>query len=42
MRLDYVLASPSVAEKAQDMVVVRGDETEYASDHYPVRVDLPG
>ena len=40
MRLDYVLASPSVAGTAKDMRVVRGDETEYASDHYPLRVDL--
>ena len=40
MRLDYVLASPAVAEAAHDMRVVRGDETEYASDHYPLRVDL--
>ncbi|HET6478642.1 MAG TPA: endonuclease/exonuclease/phosphatase family protein [Actinoplanes sp.] len=41
MRLDYVLASPVVADGASDMVVVRGDETEFASDHYPVRVELP-
>ncbi|MCY1139803.1 endonuclease/exonuclease/phosphatase family protein [Actinoplanes sp. Pm04-4] len=41
MRLDYVLASPAIAEAAKNMTVVRGDETEYASDHYPVRVDLP-
>lgn len=39
MRLDYVMASPAVT--ASDMVVVRGDETEFASDHYPVRVELP-
>ena len=42
MRLDYVLASPSLVEGASGMVVVRGDETEFASDHYPVRVELPG
>ncbi|MCO8273274.1 endonuclease/exonuclease/phosphatase family protein [Actinoplanes sp. TRM 88003] len=41
MRLDYVLTSPSLADGAKNMTVVRGDETEYASDHYPVRVDLP-
>ncbi|MBM2622093.1 endonuclease/exonuclease/phosphatase family protein [Actinoplanes sp. LDG1-06] len=40
MRLDYVMASPRIAEGAKDMVVVRGDETEFASDHYPVRVEL--
>ncbi|MBU2666289.1 endonuclease/exonuclease/phosphatase family protein [Actinoplanes bogorensis] len=41
MRLDYVLAGPSIAAGAKDMVVVRGEETEFASDHYPVRVELP-
>ncbi len=40
MRLDYVLAGPSLVSGARDMTVVRGDETEYASDHYPVRVTL--
>ena len=41
MRLDYVLAGPTLADGATNMTVVRGDETEYASDHDPVRVDLP-
>jgi exodeoxyribonuclease III len=40
MRLDYVLASPLVAAAARSARVVRGDEAEYASDHYPVVVDL--
>ncbi|MFC3990387.1 endonuclease/exonuclease/phosphatase family protein [Actinoplanes siamensis] len=40
MRLDYVLASPAVAEGAHDMRVVRGGAAEHASDHYPVTVDL--
>jgi exodeoxyribonuclease-3 len=40
MRLDYVLGSPSLSPLAHDMRVLRGDETEYASDHYPVRLDL--
>ncbi|WP_239175035.1 endonuclease/exonuclease/phosphatase family protein [Actinoplanes cyaneus] len=40
MRLDYVLATSSVAERAHDMRVVRGGPAEHASDHYPVRVDL--
>ena len=40
MRLDYVLASASLAGRAREMRVVRGGATEYASDHYPVRVDL--
>jgi exodeoxyribonuclease-3 len=38
MRLDYVLASPEVV--AESSWVVRGDETEFASDHYPLRADL--
>ena len=40
MRLDYVLASSAVAAGATQMRVVRGDEAEYASDHYPVVVEL--
>jgi exodeoxyribonuclease-3 len=40
MRLDYVFAAPRLASAARDFHVVRGDETEYASDHYPIRVDL--
>lgn len=40
MRLDYVFASPSLATHVTATRVVRGDETEYASDHYPVVVDL--
>lgn len=40
MRLDYVLGSASAAARARDLRVVRGDETEHASDHYPVVVDL--
>ena len=38
MRLDYLLGSPGVV--AAEMRVVRGDETEWASDHYPLRADL--
>ncbi|MFI1994422.1 endonuclease/exonuclease/phosphatase family protein [Actinoplanes sp. NPDC020271] len=40
MRLDYALASPSVAAHAHDMRVIRGGPSEHASDHYPIRVDL--
>ena len=40
MRLDYVLASAPLAARARDMRVVRGDETEFASDHYPVTATL--
>lgn len=40
MRLDYVLGSAPVAAAARAARVVTGDEAEYASDHYPVVVDL--
>jgi exodeoxyribonuclease-3 len=40
MRLDYMLGSPAVAKQAAQMRVIRGDEAEYASDHYPVTVQL--
>jgi exodeoxyribonuclease-3 len=40
MRLDYVLAAPAVATHARHARVLRGSETEYASDHYPLAVDL--
>jgi exodeoxyribonuclease-3 len=36
MRLDYVLASEPAAACLRDIRVVRGDEAEHASDHYPV------
>lgn len=40
MRLDYVLASAPVAAGAKHARVLRGEEAEYASDHYPITVDL--
>jgi len=40
MRLDYLMASPSVAARATHARVLRGAEAEYASDHYPLMVDL--
>jgi exodeoxyribonuclease III len=40
MRLDYVLAGPRAAARARHARVIRGDEAEYASDHYPLLVDL--
>ena len=39
-RLDYVLAGPAVAAQVRDARVIRGDETEYASDHYPLCVEF--
>jgi exodeoxyribonuclease-3 len=40
MRLDYLLASRDLASRACSARVIRGDETEYASDHYPVTAEL--
>jgi exodeoxyribonuclease-3 len=40
MRLDYVLGSATMAARAREMRVVRGDEAEYASDHYPVTAEF--
>jgi exodeoxyribonuclease-3 len=40
MRLDYAFGSPDLADRVRDMRVVRGDESEHASDHYPIVVDL--
>ncbi|SCL32694.1 Exonuclease III [Micromonospora pallida] len=40
MRLDYLLGTPALAGRARDCRVVRGGEREYASDHYPVVVDI--
>jgi exodeoxyribonuclease-3 len=40
MRLDYLMASPSVAARAAHARVLRGAEAEYASDHYPLAADL--
>jgi exodeoxyribonuclease III len=36
MRLDYVLATRSLAERAADVSVMDGGLAEHASDHYPV------
>ena len=40
MRLDYLLATPALAARVRQVRVVRGGETEYASDHYPLRAEL--
>lgn len=40
MRLDYVMARPELAARASHARVVHGDEAEWASDHYPLAVDL--
>ncbi|MEV4727932.1 endonuclease/exonuclease/phosphatase family protein, partial [Micromonospora humida] len=40
MRLDYLLGTPALAARLRDAHVVRGGDTEYASDHYPVVAEL--
>ncbi|MFI2666636.1 endonuclease/exonuclease/phosphatase family protein [Micromonospora carbonacea] len=40
MRLDYLFGTPTLAGLARSCVVVRGGDTEHASDHYPVLADL--
>jgi exodeoxyribonuclease-3 len=38
MRLDYLLARPELAARAYQARVIRRDEAEWASDHYPLTV----
>ncbi|WP_436837349.1 endonuclease/exonuclease/phosphatase family protein [Micromonospora matsumotoense] len=40
MRLDYLFGTPALAARLRDFQVVRGGDTEYASDHYPVVAEL--
>ncbi|MGS2620102.1 endonuclease/exonuclease/phosphatase family protein [Micromonospora sp. LZ34] len=40
MRLDYLLGTPALAGRVRDCRVLRGGETEYASDHYPVVAEV--
>ncbi|MBM2766750.1 endonuclease/exonuclease/phosphatase family protein [Burkholderia anthina] len=40
MRCDYLFASPALAERARRYEVLRMPETEHASDHYPVLLQL--
>ncbi|MFG1778153.1 endonuclease/exonuclease/phosphatase family protein [Micromonospora sp. NPDC049048] len=40
MRLDYLFGTAALAERVRDCRVLRGGDTEYASDHYPVVADL--
>lgn len=40
MRLDYLFTTAGLAGSAQTCRVLRGGDTEYASDHYPVVADL--
>lgn len=40
MRLDYVFGSAAVVPRVRGVRVLRSSEIEYASDHYPVVVEL--
>jgi exodeoxyribonuclease-3 len=40
MRLDYLLATPALADLTRAVRVVRDDPADTASDHYPVLADL--
>jgi exodeoxyribonuclease III len=40
MRLDYVLGGAAVAARVTGARVVRGGAAEYASDHYPLALEL--
>ncbi|WP_320064797.1 endonuclease/exonuclease/phosphatase family protein [Micromonospora sp. RTGN7] len=40
MRLDYLFGTAALARLARACAVLRGGETEYASDHYPLLADL--
>jgi exodeoxyribonuclease-3 len=40
MRLDYVFGTSAVVPRVRRLRVVRSPEIEYASDHYPVLVEL--
>ncbi len=39
-RLDYIFATPELAEKAVDGFIWNGEDTYYLSDHFPVGIDL--
>lgn len=40
MRLDYLLATPALADLTRAVRVIRGGAADTASDHYPVLADL--
>ncbi|GAA0422518.1 hypothetical protein Aca07nite_24550 [Actinoplanes capillaceus] len=40
VRLDYLLAGPPLAARAQHLRVIRDDLTASASDHYPLQADF--
>ena len=39
-RLDFLMLTPSVAQKAVDAFIFNEGETEYLSDHFPIAVDF--
>ncbi|GIJ24562.1 endonuclease/exonuclease/phosphatase family protein [Micromonospora lutea] len=40
LRLDYLLATPALADRLTDLHVVRDPDTEHASDHYPLLAEF--
>ncbi|WP_431945212.1 endonuclease/exonuclease/phosphatase family protein [Micromonospora marina] len=40
MRLDYLLATPALADRVRAVRVVRGGDADAASDHYPVLAEV--
>jgi|GEM_PF-4667136 len=40
LRLDYAFLSPGIASKLKDARIVRNEATDFASDHYPIVIDL--
>ncbi|NED54150.1 endonuclease/exonuclease/phosphatase family protein, partial [Micromonospora aurantiaca] len=40
MRLDYLLATPALADRVRAVRVVRDGDADSASDHYPVLADV--
>ena len=39
-RLDFLMLTPTVAQKAVDAFIFNEGETEYLSDHFPIAVDF--
>ena len=39
-RIDFIFATPNLAEKAVDGFIWNGEAEKYLSDHYPVGIDL--
>ena len=40
LRLDYILVTPNLTDAIQSVEVIQNDDTNHASDHFPVVLDL--